>query len=1590
MKRLFAVLFIFFSLVTYAVTMPPFPTAPPLTSSDIVGKWTQPCTGSLRSDGTCSDTAANVTGLTIGTNASLTVGNSVNATITDNFGSAAYVNTGTFAPAVGSNAITTVGTVSSGTWNAAIGANTTGFNTVNGSSILGSGNIVIPPQLKYDHVLIVDPSSPEVVGNNYQTFAHASDYAMTQNPGEFNTFAIQLSGTITEEIRSPYQYVYIKGSYGTTILTNVKPAPSGTSIFIDCFLINPDFSSATAVLYNCILYQGTFSTGLQNSQTIMYGGQIYESDFKVGENGAEITGFGVNVYSGKFKNLATFYNSYFLGCNLDGGKYYNCTADGSSSMSITTSDHLELYNSTFLGTLTALDPIGGLTIAFVKIERSYVEAITVGGYADFRTKNSSWGALSASPTVTWTKGDVTIAGLNTDTITGTKSFVAETIGSLTNITGVSLSGAAGANGSFDLDYTYGITRATNTVTGVTLSQQHGNGTYSLIHYARTSPMPVLSTITGVTITDFSGTENTRPLSFNFTNVTLQYDAGTPVDVSGGGSFVLTALAGQTITVSVSVGSLPVADALENVTVFEHRLSWAGGGVVDTPANGAYTLTGGMLETIVANVVYASLPVSGETDLITVASPTLAWDNGTPVAVTSTGDVWLEGATSDIYAFVTYASLPTSNQSDNLIAVVVGTKGLQFNSQIKIVGTDDGYTDPTGFQRNGIILDGAADTDKNLQWYDNGTPKWIAQTYRNEDGKFWYLANYGLGGGREPIVISESGQVGINKQSNMMNYHSTWMDPVAGNLDDMIVGGIYIKNFSTLYEIAITTADALDKFKWRKSVDNGANWSGQSSEIECATTATAIDNGVTALFGHTTGHNTNDKWQFTAFSQLPEGNFTIAPRGFVEINQVADITQETPSFLDYSDRLNFSSLTNPVPILSLGTDGALYIGDSVPFNSVFLNITTPAAGMTTVVEYWNGAWTAVNSLIDGTTNGTVSGRIAWDITNMSDWVKKMPEHNPADLGYDLYWVRITSSTSISTKPILSSIIPRGGSAFSVYSAHNDRTPTFDFNNQTFIAPNANLSGAVNVGGNIVVGGGLVATGLAGGGTQYMAVNNLGVVYGTGVDPGTSTGANANGYYLVNRATNAPANAINLGSLTTGLLKISVSGGVATPSTAGAGTDYQVPLPNVTNEAQIAKSIVTTKGDLVTSSGNATPTVFHAGASAGNLRTDGSGNWAIDTGTYITGNQTITLSGDTTGSGTTAITTTTAKATNLKGGNATTLLGAIPYQSGADTTSFINNVTTTRKFIRQVGNGTNSTQPAYDTLQSGDIPSNAANTSGTATTATNLGVGTIYQIPYQSGTGTTTFASAAASSVLVTNGSNVPSLSTTLPSGIAATNMALTTPSLGVATATSINSVPVGWTQTTGTFTAAPASTSTLTMTSDLTALIKARYPLMYVIGGVNYYGIVDSIIPNLLTVNGAPLGGNVTALYYGNPERVTEIVRDIPSTYEASSNASLINSILFSRLKWDKAKSYLVKYTMWSHTHDSTTHGTATVYVNSADVNSSAGGLTIAANATEYSTVVDINTSNYDINPGELIEIGATKNGAGDATYLVATMLFVTP
>ncbi len=72
-----------------------------------------------------------------------------------------------------------------------------------------------------------------------------------------------------------------------------------------------------------------------------------------------------------------------------------------------------------------------------------------------------------------------------------------------------------------------------------------------------------------------------------------------------------------------------------------------------------------------------------------------------------------------------------------------------------------------------------------------------------------------------------------------------------------------------------------------------------------------------------------------------------------------------------------------------------------------------------------------------------------------------------------------------------------------------------------------------------------------------------------------------------------------------------------------------------------------------------------------------------------------------------------------------------------------------------------------------------------TATHPATTTINQILYSSAANVIAGLATANSSVLVTSSGGVPSLSTALPSGLTATNMNLTTPTLGAATATSIN-------------------------------------------------------------------------------------------------------------------------------------------------------------------------------------------------------------
>lgn len=98
-------------------------------------------------------------------------------------------------------------------------------------------------------------------------------------------------------------------------------------------------------------------------------------------------------------------------------------------------------------------------------------------------------------------------------------------------------------------------------------------------------------------------------------------------------------------------------------------------------------------------------------------------------------------------------------------------------------------------------------------------------------------------------------------------------------------------------------------------------------------------------------------------------------------------------------------------------------------------------------------------------------------------------------------------------------------------------------------------------------------------------------------------------------------------------------------------------------------------------------------AGFLKTSGAGIWSVDTSTYLTSNQTITLSGDATGTGTTSIAVTLNTVPISKGGTgATTAPAAINALLPAQTTNsgkFLSTDGTNVSWVAQSGSGSGTT-------------------------------------------------------------------------------------------------------------------------------------------------------------------------------------------------------------------------------------------------------------------------------------------------------------
>jgi len=211
-------------------------------------------------------------------------------------------------------------------------------------------------------------------------------------------------------------------------------------------------------------------------------------------------------------------------------------------------------------------------------------------------------------------------------------------------------------------------------------------------------------------------------------------------------------------------------------------------------------------------------------------------------------------------------------------------------------------------------------------------------------------------------------------------------------------------------------------------------------------------------------------------------------------------------------------------------------------------------------------------------------------------------------------------------------------------------------------------------------------------------------------------------------------------------------------------------------------------------------------------------------------------------------------------------------------------------------------------------------------------------------------------------------------------------------TLITAFTTTWTIEAGTFTATPASTSTITMTADLTATIRPGFDLKYTIGGVDYYGSVTALAANLMTIEGAPLSGDIQALYYRDRGGPIVIEKFISSTY-GDGAADLLVTDMNQYAKWGGIAAYCVGH--------SVVHKTADTGAAQPKVNIKIGGAAVWTNDTNLGTqlstggtwvtssAVAVNTTNYVTARAAAIEIACTAAGSNsNAANLSVQIRFV--
>ena len=362
------------------------------------------------------------------------------------------------------------------------------------------------------------------------------------------------------------------------------------------------------------------------------------------------------------------------------------------------------------------------------------------------------------------------------------------------------------------------------------------------------------------------------------------------------------------------------------------------------------------------------------------------------------------------------------------------------SLVHSYGVDNTGDDGWNYQKNAFRVDGAFDADKDIQWADQGSPKFTAQIYRCENGKYWYLSS--PQGQVDQFTVSQTGRIGVNNQTNLLNSHAILE---IGGPNDLVVSGVYTQNYTTVYEIEIDSTGVTDTFRWRSSINQGYTFGAWSPSIDCDYSPYEIEYGVLVFWNNITGHTLGTTWIFGAFAQLPIGTFIITPNAFAEVQTTDNDTANPIIYTDVTAAANSSSYGSLVDMFNVGQiNGAVYFGTLDKLNTIFVNIIVAGQGIALAADYWDGnSWinltTPTNSYNDQTSNLTKSGSISWENGSMTGWIPAyMPDlSGSTDL---LYWIRLRTTTNPTVQPVANSFARGGNYRLAVLASPSDFKPS----------------------------------------------------------------------------------------------------------------------------------------------------------------------------------------------------------------------------------------------------------------------------------------------------------------------------------------------------------------------------------------------------------------------------------------------------------------------------------------------------------------------------------------------------------------------